>query len=373
MAVTLAPSIAAQLEKASGGKLIVRAVPGRGRCVLACTDIAAGTSIVCEHALAWLPAEAIADSAGAADILHVDHSRSQHLDGCLLQMAPFCLTPASFTPITASRSQLLSAVMQHTGFGVKRTDAAHGTYSSIMPALSLFNHDCAPNAVWLAVRRGPEDVTLRVFAQRRISVGEEVCISYVRTNTTREARRQLLEAQYGFLCSCARCASGTEDTVALMCSTCGGAVHDAGEASACAECGKVCPVTSQLRADRERDLGVLARVTSAVELIAALAQTRIHATDAMLLECTATAVKRVAVDALTASQALDAANYLLRMLAAQPRLELPLQYEILLLVHACAGQASSDGDSSDTAVACAAEVEPRIATLAKLWRDDDVT
>eukprot|EP00667_Euglena_gracilis_P007312 EG_transcript_7379 len=69
--------------------------------------------------------------------------------------------------------------------------------------LCLFNHSCDPNTV-LAVRGGC--AVLR--AERPITVGEQVFVSYMPGGGTRQERQASLEERYGFRCACSLCAAG---------------------------------------------------------------------------------------------------------------------------------------------------------------------
>ena len=95
--------------------------------------------------------------------------------------------------------------------GVVRTNGIVVTNTSerrlgnaLYNATSYFNHSCNPNAVLSF--KGAE-VSLR--ASRLIERGDEVTIAYTDTYRPREMRRAVLRATKGFVCRCARCASGT--------------------------------------------------------------------------------------------------------------------------------------------------------------------
>ncbi|KZT65794.1 SET domain-containing protein [Daedalea quercina L-15889] len=79
---------------------------------------------------------------------------------------------------------------------------AHG----IFPLASrLFNHSCAPNAATKYVITPFEPVRMEVVALRDIAEGEEVTIPYLDPALPVEIRRQALQLNYGFSCSCLSC------------------------------------------------------------------------------------------------------------------------------------------------------------------------
>ena len=72
-------------------------------------------------------------------------------------------------------------------------------------ASSYFNHSCAPNA---HPRWENGDSTITIRALRPITAGEELFITYVDANESRESRRARLRQSYGFECACERCLAG---------------------------------------------------------------------------------------------------------------------------------------------------------------------
>jgi SET and MYND domain-containing protein len=79
--------------------------------------------------------------------------------------------------------------------------------SCLMPPMaSCFNHSCAPNVL---VACGDSARSVAFVAGDDVAPGEELCISYVDTESSGEERRHLLLHKYGFRCPCVRC-SGEE-------------------------------------------------------------------------------------------------------------------------------------------------------------------
>lgn len=76
-------------------------------------------------------------------------------------------------------------------------------YSAIHPLFCMFNHDCDPSAIW---RTPHPSSPVFVFANRDIKEGEEITVSYIAYLPSREEdRREMLRAQIGTMCRCARC------------------------------------------------------------------------------------------------------------------------------------------------------------------------
>ncbi|KAI9598568.1 hypothetical protein BDF19DRAFT_346444, partial [Syncephalis fuscata] len=70
----------------------------------------------------------------------------------------------------------------------------------VYPVASLLNHSCRPNCIYRF-----DGVQLQVIAQRPISAGEELTISYIDWIYGPNERTNQLERQYFFQCQCLRC------------------------------------------------------------------------------------------------------------------------------------------------------------------------
>jgi len=86
--------------------------------------------------------------------------------------------------------------------------AFHGTALFIFVARC--NHSCAPHVKLLFPGNSAR---LTAVALTPLSVGEELCISYIRQDENVQTRRKQLLEWYGFVCSCPRCCQ--EDSVAV--------------------------------------------------------------------------------------------------------------------------------------------------------------
>lgn len=83
----------------------------------------------------------------------------------------------------------------------------------LMDAANLFNHSCDPNVDETSdMNTNGTAITFR--AARDISVGEELCISYIDVDgVTLEERQRSLGAQYSFACTCPRCLSESKSPI----------------------------------------------------------------------------------------------------------------------------------------------------------------
>ncbi|PCH40034.1 hypothetical protein WOLCODRAFT_116534 [Wolfiporia cocos MD-104 SS10] len=81
---------------------------------------------------------------------------------------------------------------------------AHGMFPL---ASRFFNHSCAPNAVARYINIVSEPVRMEVVAIRDIAEGEEITIPYLDPALPRDTRRNALQLNYGFTCTCQLCSS----------------------------------------------------------------------------------------------------------------------------------------------------------------------
>ncbi|KAI8804075.1 hypothetical protein BJ742DRAFT_682504, partial [Cladochytrium replicatum] len=71
---------------------------------------------------------------------------------------------------------------------------------AVFPHASYFNHSCDPSCESIQER-----MMLIVRTKKAVEKDEELTISYIDTNLPVHARRQRLQDEYYFTCSCARC------------------------------------------------------------------------------------------------------------------------------------------------------------------------
>lgn len=102
---------------------------------------------------------------------------------------------------------LIGKIDQNT-FGV-RYDRNLSYAFALVPAMSYFNHSCAPNVCVIQ-----HNTVVNIYALRDIEPGEEVAISYIETNRPTKDRRRCLQAEYNFYCRCLRCNTAPTESMA---------------------------------------------------------------------------------------------------------------------------------------------------------------
>lgn len=83
-----------------------------------------------------------------------------------------------------------------------------GESIGLFPEIARINHECVPNTSYYWNSRVGERI---IFANRRISAGEELSDSYISLLVGREERQKGLEP-YGFECRCKACARGGRES-----------------------------------------------------------------------------------------------------------------------------------------------------------------
>ena len=178
--------------------LEVRELDGRGRGLVAACDIAAGTPILCEAALAsanlvgcntdqpWLVAAELAAVLlrGPADVL----AQTDALEPRDLRAAMAILSPEEAAEVETALAHLQSLTPDGCCDDVKRrllhvvvrNALELDRCQALCARASLINHSCTPNATFLAFRRTYDGaLCCCIRAVEAICPGEEVCISYV--------------------------------------------------------------------------------------------------------------------------------------------------------------------------------------------------
>ena len=112
------------------------------------------------------------------------------------------LLPPLDEPATAVA--ILIASFARNNFGVL-SELLSLVGAGCYPDAALLNHSCAPNCV-LAFAGN----VLEVRAIRAIKGGEELTHSYTDLCQPTATRREILRAQYGFVCDCSRCVNGVK-------------------------------------------------------------------------------------------------------------------------------------------------------------------
>ncbi|GAA6013669.1 hypothetical protein JCM10207_004811 [Rhodosporidiobolus poonsookiae] len=85
---------------------------------------------------------------------------------------------------------------------VRSLDSSSGLFLNA----SLFNHSCAPNALWTAC----DDIMI-VRARAPIAAGEEVFVAYINTEADRKHRTDVLSGHFDTGCTCELCQDDSRD------------------------------------------------------------------------------------------------------------------------------------------------------------------
>ncbi|KAF9873006.1 hypothetical protein CkaCkLH20_09516 [Colletotrichum karsti] len=120
---------------------------------------------------------------------------------------PEVLTDLHRIETDASGYNTVMDLMESNAFGIN----IRMPNRAVLPAISRINHDCHANAYLRLLR---SKLAGTILAQRDIAEGEEITISYISPELTRERRRKMLKKEFGFECSCAKCAAPAEEIAA---------------------------------------------------------------------------------------------------------------------------------------------------------------
>lgn len=126
--------------------------------------------------------------------------------------APMALAWAAFHDVLGGSASVppawlppLLALLVSNGVTLRSSEADEPPGCAVMAAGSYFNHSCAPNTRYDAdlATSGAQLVFTTTAA---VSAGDELTIAYLDVGTPFPARRASLRLQYGFTCTCPRCA-----------------------------------------------------------------------------------------------------------------------------------------------------------------------
>jgi len=98
----------------------------------------------------------------------------------------------------------IESIIRTNGFGL----GPDGIRSRVFDECSRFNHSCSPNAhfAWHEPTH-----TMYVHSTQDIAEGDEITISYVRSDSPHQMRQSELLSRYGFLCKSTACAATRQD------------------------------------------------------------------------------------------------------------------------------------------------------------------
>ncbi|EKM51476.1 uncharacterized protein PHACADRAFT_102067, partial [Phanerochaete carnosa HHB-10118-sp] len=177
-------------------------IPGKGKGAVATRDIPQGELIFRERPLFILPAQGSPGSVILSALASL--SPRQHDAFYNLSYVNF---PDHVVPNMPSYHEEMALAIFQTN-GISAADDGVGLF----PSTARLNHGCsgAFNAVY---NWRPSEATLVVHALKNIKEGEvrtdrasqELLTTYLDTKRSRDSRREILRAHYGFTCQCSVC------------------------------------------------------------------------------------------------------------------------------------------------------------------------
>lgn len=224
--------------------------PGAGRCLVAATDVPAGTKMFTERPLVVAPG----GSAGVAKaILALDRSTPQLSGVCHLQSS---VDGTPFNDTGKSRARIEWAIsvarLNTHGAGGTLLDPTAGRRGVLGLLSSMMQHECSPSAV---THISAEGSLVSLHLIRPLARGDPISISYLGSYQPTAKRQELLLAQHKFVCVCARCTTLPESVRAFWCPNCDdGPCSPTSPAPDCRElyCDE-CEATMQVRLRRSRE------------------------------------------------------------------------------------------------------------------------
>ncbi|THV04461.1 SET domain-containing protein [Dendrothele bispora CBS 962.96] len=187
--------------KRDAGIFEVRDLPGKGKGMVAIRDIKQGELIIRETPLFIVPPQISVSPTTliAQNLLRLTpYQRSAFLNLSYVNLPPH-VDPDS--GLEKDLNEVALAIFQ-----TNAVSAGEGV--GIFPRMARLNHGCsrAFNSVysWREGKDGQEGV-LVVHALKEIKKGEELLTTYMNTKQPRTQRRDYLNHQYGFQCTCSVC------------------------------------------------------------------------------------------------------------------------------------------------------------------------
>ena len=195
-------------KRLCGGPVMVAAVEGKGRGLVAVRDIAAGELITRDRAVLTLSWGVSYEDAGedirllqrqVNSLPDVDRDRFYKLSS-----RKTILQKLRDSPYKEATAIFFNNAIASDGFNVMSSNNGHER--SVYLTLSLLNHSCAPNSAYTDLTRDSRTKELR--AVQDIRKREEVTITYLGFQALlRDTgfRLRRLAASWGFVCSCGQC------------------------------------------------------------------------------------------------------------------------------------------------------------------------
>lgn len=141
----------------------------------------------------------------------------------MLQCSKMSL-PSQYRPSTEYLVDMVNRIKLN-GFSIFYDDDFETCGLGLYGTPSYMNHSCRANALQTFMFQPASPPSLYVTAFRGISTNQEICISYIDTSCPSHMRRQRLEKDYHFFCTCDVCDNNSDlqddsKTMAIRCLNC---------------------------------------------------------------------------------------------------------------------------------------------------------
>ncbi|KAK3680889.1 hypothetical protein B0T22DRAFT_474324 [Podospora appendiculata] len=193
-------STAVNSESETGPPYEIRAIPGKGKGLVATRDIAKGQVIMADTA-AVIVDGAVERRATPEDFEALMRRAVEQVPR-VEQILALSTNPTTTTTksTTAGADSLHVDIFRNNAYGIV---VGERSYSVMYPGVARANHACRPNAI-----KPSNDAisTALLVAIRDITAGEEITISYIEPLPS-QARKAKLLRTWGFTCTCSLCTS----------------------------------------------------------------------------------------------------------------------------------------------------------------------
>ncbi|XP_053219030.1 histone-lysine N-methyltransferase SMYD1 isoform X3 [Podarcis raffonei] len=155
---------------------------------------------------------------------HVDHFGDEEKKEMRIDLESFLeFWPPDNKQFGMTYISHILGVINCNGFTLSDQRGLQAVGVGIFPNLCLVNHDCWPNCTVIFNNGNHQAVRSMFHTQMRIelralgkiSVGEELTVSYVDFLNVSEDRKQQLKKQYYFDCTCEHCQKGIKDDLMM--------------------------------------------------------------------------------------------------------------------------------------------------------------
>ncbi|EMD35001.1 hypothetical protein CERSUDRAFT_54156, partial [Gelatoporia subvermispora B] len=170
-------------------------LPGRGKGIVATRDIQQGELVLREKPL-FVVSSSVTGSPGAL-LLDMLSPLTEEQRASFYNLS-YVYLPQGPQPGTRAYDEALALAIFQTNA------VSAGQHVGIFPQMARLNHGCSSAFNSVYTWRDREGMIV-VHALKPVKEGEELLTTYTDTKRPRDARRQFLEAHYGFRCGCSVC------------------------------------------------------------------------------------------------------------------------------------------------------------------------